>query len=798
MKKRPDKRPDSAGKALFGFDESMFQLPKEDDGGAAVAAHALDVRTLLAGLDDAEQVGANDDDVDENDPTLLAALAEVQRGERRGSNNAEENLATLRQELESEREAMALFEREGEDTSDMRATVQALLERIVQLEAQSSGSGAEVEVRFAELKAAASAWNAAGDKERARLYLQQAKDVRAGAIHGLPPKPVMPPTAAAAVAQLMPQQVQIQPQRQQPEPVSKVQRTVPEPAVARQVSETSAPPPESKEAQEAKSALARLRSSRALRRATDAQKWDALLGGLRDEARRANTLALELKETDKKLAVDCFRRQKECMAMLERSLELKASGSAAPAWEANVPFSIKRVVTNDAVPDDGMLVHVVRGGDVATDKGAPTSSFVKILYSYHPNAETAADAVFSSSVLTPGTRSPEWNWSQVLPIQRKKTFQKWLERKDLRVELWESKGWLRGGDVLVGRVDIPVEPLLRKCTVRGVFPVMSNRKRVGPQLEICVMLRTPLLGPEQDVREERWIAVSAWPEMGPSAQELSDAAEEEKLEAALEARRKIANPFAAPFNLRDAITMINAPERMKSVAVLQYMASELRRIGTDRVEESGDTMRLLARVEKRLVLIKASVGSATEYGECMAQAVQDETTLAQHFKAAGDKDAAIGCLKRIKLMRGEVEQQRAASPSPPPVSQPLVSAVAAAAATSSPAVVAAPQAPVVQVADDGSDAVDSLVSVAVIDFELSQLGSDDDAQIRKSDLEIRRQMIVLSIEMGTLTAETYAANLQRRIALDRQLAKSANDRGDKAKAMRHLKRAKLMENELAS
>jgi hypothetical protein len=89
---------------------------------------------------------------------------------------------------------MQLFEREGEDTSDMLVAIVTLQQRIAALEPpaipsrqhqlphqpeqqghQAAVSNSLADSRFQELKDAANAWNAAGDKTRARVYLQQAK-----------------------------------------------------------------------------------------------------------------------------------------------------------------------------------------------------------------------------------------------------------------------------------------------------------------------------------------------------------------------------------------------------------------------------------------------------------------------------------------------------------------------------------------------------------------------------------------------------------------------------------------------
>ena len=296
--------------------------------------------------------------------------------------------------------------------------------------------------RFQELKAAASAWNIAGDKSKARMFLQQAKDLKDGKLTLLPPKPEMPGKLVAPpmVSVKAPRSAVVAPSPAAFESTElREANNFPSPAAAANTSAGSAVMVESKEMREAKNALERLRSSRALRRATNSKKWDDLLAALSEEARRCNSLAMEFKETEKKLAVDCFRRQKECLRLLEQGIELKNIGCDCPSWQASLVFPIRRVVMNSSLTEEVMAVSVLRGGDVASADGKPISTFVKILYSYHPSEGAEADTILTSSCLSPGTRSPEWNFMQLLPIQRKKSFQKWLERKDLRIELWESK-----------------------------------------------------------------------------------------------------------------------------------------------------------------------------------------------------------------------------------------------------------------------------------------------------------------------------------------------------------------------
>jgi hypothetical protein len=200
------------------------------------------------------------------------------------------------------------------------------------------------------------------------------------------------------------------------------------------------------------------------------------------------------------------------------------------------------------------------------------------------------------------------------------------------------------------------------------------------------------------------------------------------------------------------------------------------------------------------------------YQQALQAAMEQETKLAGQYKAKGDKVAALECLRRVKLMKEEGERvgailkqkqqeeeaaaamkkkQEVEDAARQQVAQATVP-VPAAGATGSPAAGAQRL--------DNFRSVDLIVSVGVIDWELSLIKNLDNEEeaMRKTDLEIKKQMMLMGIEMGTLTMESYAATLNERILLDKQLAKSLNEKGDKKDALYVMKRAKIMENELNS
>ena len=546
MRSRDDgaKRQTSDASNLLSIDPALFEIPVSEEERAAAYA-PVDVAKLLRQVDSMEAGDVNEADF--NDPTLLAELARVQRGVADENRNAPgDALAGLREDLENEREAMALFESEGEDTSEMAATIARLQTQIAAIEGPARQ---QLDARVQELRQAAAAWKRAGDKERAIYYLRQSKEAT---LDRIPPAPQLPPPPV--------------PQRphQAIAPAASVITAVaaPEPVV-----ETIAI---DRPISAAKTALEQLRTGRALRQATEGQQWERLVAGLSDEARSCNSLALELKEAGhKQQAVECFRRQKEALQLLQEAAGLRNAGSPPPEWDRGLVHELRTRPTPDPLaPDEGLLVQLSRGGDVLDDKGEPVAAFVRVVCAY---PTLPAEPTVVQSPTADVARSPEWNWSAVLPVSTQlKSFRKHCERKDLRVELWAAYGWLRGGNVCLGVATVPLAPLLQQSVVSGVYDVIAGvghrQRAVGARLELAVRSKWPLLGPPSEtVRKLAWIQVRAWPAAGPSPEAAAEAREEARLENILEHERREA----------DAAPPMADEERIVSARVLAWMADEL-------------------------------------------------------------------------------------------------------------------------------------------------------------------------------------------------------------------------------
>jgi len=160
------------------------------------------------------------------------------------------------------------------------------------------------------------------------------------------------------------------------------------------------------------------------------------------------------------------------------------------------------------------------------------------------------------------------------------------------------------------------------------------------------------------------------------------------------------------------------------------------------------------------------------------------------------------------------------TPSPSPTTPtataaetPAAAATAAAPAASTPAPTAAgaqkkSAAVAADINETDYNAVDFLISDKVLEWALAVTDKEialarskkqpiDDLQIRKQQIQMKQQLLIISIQTEKLTFEDYTASLQAKIQEEKQLAKQLAKAGREDQARLALTRAALMEKELA-
>lgn len=600
--------------------------------------------------------------VDENDEQLLAELHQVVNDNNNdGHDNADndnddttnanptpmERLQQLQEELREEMEAYEMFKKEGckDEAAEILPKIKALKEQVAALQKELNLADPRVlaaaTARRTEFKQAAQAWLKAGNKDEARKWLQAAKsldgpiEIMEGGkgVEGfqVPPAATLPPSS----------EVHQDEPHVAPAPVAtkaKSTAAVPRgpPATAPATKEQPAALPPAKDP--ALVALENLRAARAERHARVQAEWTKLTDTLKEEVHACNAKGKELKDTDKMNAVLYLRRQKESMTLLETAVPLQKSGAECPKWSVDAVVEMKRVFTNADVGDLELAVNVVKGLNMVNEKGEPYGSvMLKIRFEY---TEETAKVDYSSGYGDRKGRDIMYNWVQKLPITRKSSFKGYLERKKLKIEVYDVRGLFRSLHLL-GRVDVPLDVLLHRCTLSGVYPVLNERKVVGPSLEVTLKMRTPLLSADEQVVQEKFVQVQQWPPAGPSDADRRDAELEANLLATVaQGPVKVVsqNPFQAwKGNAKDDP---NNAERMVSVAVLEHMAKEANVAGDEAKARAAQLRALAIRA-----WIKDGHMSIADYHALVKRAAEEEKALAAHLKtkSKGERDLLIFC-----------------------------------------------------------------------------------------------------------------------------------------------------------
>lgn len=105
---------------------------------------------------------------------------------------------------------------------------------------------------------------------------------------------------------------------------------------------------------------------------------------------------------------------------------------------------------------------------------------------------------------------------------------------------------------------------------------------------------------------------------------------------------------------------------------------------------------------------------------------------------------------------------------------------------------------------DEANPVDDIVSNDVLEWELNSLdkaiagGDSSEATAdRRGEVELKMQMLVMSVQTGALTMEAYVAQLKPAILAAKKRAQALNAIGNKSEAMRALQHSKIMTKEVA-
>lgn len=107
------------------------------------------------------------------------------------------------------------------------------------------------------------------------------------------------------------------------------------------------------------------------------------------------------------------------------------------------------------------------------------------------------------------TDSPDYDEHFKVDIQRgNRQFQRIFKRHGVKFEVYSRGGFLRS-DILIGTVNVKLQPLETKCDIHDTFDLMEGRKQVGGKLEVKIRVRNPILTKQIEHVNEKWLVLDS-------------------------------------------------------------------------------------------------------------------------------------------------------------------------------------------------------------------------------------------------------------------------------------------------
>ncbi|KAI8071681.1 hypothetical protein BC940DRAFT_293419 [Gongronella butleri] len=177
-----------------------------------------------------------------------------------------------------------------------------------------------------------------------------------------------------------------------------------------------------------------------------------------------------------------------------------------------VDYAIQRTI--DYLPLNQMELKIERGQGIQSLDIASVEPFVAWdLGGWPPENTAQANLNKGETPVTKGT-APEFDFQLLIPIARtNRAFMRYVQRKKIVLEVYHNRynyGFLRR-PMLIGKVVIPLDPLLSKTSISDWFDLVdANRKKMGGKLLVSVNLHQPLQGEDIIQKSEPWLVMDAW------------------------------------------------------------------------------------------------------------------------------------------------------------------------------------------------------------------------------------------------------------------------------------------------
>ncbi|KAL7317908.1 hypothetical protein PS15m_004203 [Mucor circinelloides] len=372
-----------------------------------------------------------------------------------------------------------------------------------------------------------------------------------------------------------------------------------------------------------------------------------------------------------------------------------------PLHYEQVDYTYKNLL--DTIPDNMMEFKIIKAVSLPTlDISTNLEPFVTYDFGGWPPENTAQAAMNKGETPVVSGINPEFDFTIQIPISRtNRLFQRYVQRKKLTIEVFHNKytyGLFRR-PVSLGKVIIPMDRLLTKSSIAGVFDLLDgSRKKTGGKIDIQVNLREPLTGEDIAKRSERWLVLDAFgstvseclslahltvggpqrpPSSSPRVEQVdpgtSNTPEETPATPQPEApveTQQATQPEQS--NASDNSELDAAEEEFNNVDNIvsnMVMEHELNLVNSNLASKSGKQQKddlqdrkqaLEIKMNMLVIQVQTGILDMDTYLENVQKRMDADRRLAIVFKKHNRLDLAKAALVRKKIMQDELDEARAA------------------------------------------------------------------------------------------------------------------------------------------
>ncbi|RHZ32601.1 hypothetical protein DYB26_000143 [Aphanomyces astaci] len=348
--------------------------------------------------------------------------------------------------------------------------------------------------------------------------------------------------------------------------------------------------------------------------------------------------ATRLLSIDRGRAQDQLNLHKTYVAALETLRTARADPrQPPPSTHVEERVDMEEHVNVD-VPVDRVQLSVLQ---MRSTSPATTAKdlFVKLLLnvpSQNPHELTTATARGSAAGLY------TYNAVSVFPIQRNRGLQKLVELRKAQVEVFTAAGFFTPAQS-VGKVTLPLSPLLTAAEIHCWLPVMVNRRPCGLDVQIRIKLNVPLRDKEFRPVKTRVFVVDSYP---PTTQQTP-----------------ATTPPAIPVDVR-AIAAAAPPPSTAAKRKASVVSERTTDDDDDDDPHAVDKIVSYDVICQELLEIDIQTGKLTEamYVDLLNAAIITDTALARSLHHQGRKLDGARVLHRVKVMQQEVASATTTAP----------------------------------------------------------------------------------------------------------------------------------------